>query len=145
MRKCEINAMGPITCFTVPIIGHTTLNLTDEEIYKCLCAKAEVVEILPNGKTRTLNFSNYNKPVVEEKPVEQKVQPEVKKENLSETTIPEDRTGFREIKAPKIEVSEEVGVANTDPSPVKTHEVSSRNNNHQNNNKSRKNKNNNKR
>lgn len=61
MKKCQIHATSPITCFTVPIVGTTELNLTPDEIYKCLCAKAEVIEILGNGKTINLDFSNYNR------------------------------------------------------------------------------------
>ena len=61
MKKCQIHATSPITCFTVPIVGTTELNLTPDEIYKCLCAKAEVMEILANGKTINLDFSNYNR------------------------------------------------------------------------------------
>lgn len=73
-KKCQIRATTPITCFSVPIIGNTKLNLTSEEIYKCLCAKAEVLEILENGKTINLDFTNYNRdnsiigePIVTEK------------------------------------------------------------------------------
>ena len=55
-KKCNIYAKSPITCFTVPIVGHCTLNLTSNEIYKCLCARAEVTEILPNGKSINLDF-----------------------------------------------------------------------------------------
>lgn len=61
MKKCQIHATSPITCFTVPIVGTTELNLTPDEIYKCLCAKAEVMEILGNGKMINLDFSNYNR------------------------------------------------------------------------------------
>lgn len=61
IKKCQIRAISPITCFTVPIVGNTELNLTTDEIYKCLCAKAEVLEILENGKMINLNFTNYNR------------------------------------------------------------------------------------
>lgn len=61
MKKCQIRATSPITCFTVPIVGTTELNLSPDEIYKCLCAKAEVMEILGNGKMINLDFSNYNR------------------------------------------------------------------------------------
>ena len=60
-KRCQIYAGLPITCFEVPIIGHAELNLTPDEIYKCLCAKAEVIEILPTGKRINLDFSNYDK------------------------------------------------------------------------------------
>ena len=60
-KKCQIHAGLPITCFEVPIIGNTELNLTPDEIYKCLCAKAEVIEILKDGSKVNLDFSNYAK------------------------------------------------------------------------------------
>ena len=60
-KKCQIHAGLPITCFEVPIIGNTELNLTPDEIYKCLCAKAEVIEILKDGSKINLDFSNYAK------------------------------------------------------------------------------------
>lgn len=62
-RKCQINAVQPITCFQVPIIGNTELELTTDEIYKCLCCKAEITEILPNGQMVGLDFSNYDKKI----------------------------------------------------------------------------------
>lgn len=60
-KRCQIRTTSPITCFTVPIVGTTELNLTHDEIYKCLCAKAEVIEILVDGKRIHLDFTNYNK------------------------------------------------------------------------------------
>lgn len=73
-KKCEIYASLPITCFEVPIIGHANLNLSTDEIYKCLCAKAEVTEILENGTRINLDFTNYNKdnnPVTHQNEVEE--------------------------------------------------------------------------
>lgn len=89
-KRCQIQAQSPITCFSVPIIGFTELNLTHDEIYSCLCAKAEVTEILKDGTTVALNFSNYNKDNSKGEPIE-------------------------EVKAPVEEVQEEV-VNNTEPS-----------------------------
>lgn len=131
-KKCSIYAKFPITCFTVPIVGHTTLNLTPEEIYECLCARAEVSEILPNGKTVDLDFSNYNKdnynkePVVEEKVLVLTDKVEVKEEVKTEVHE-------------EVEVDKETPVHEQDP--VKT-QVASRNNNnnYQKNNKKGKNK-----
>ena len=60
-KRCRIYAGLPLTCFAVPIIGETELNLTPDEIYKCLCSKAEVIEILPDGSHINLDFTNYNK------------------------------------------------------------------------------------
>lgn len=118
-RKCQVHAVFPITCFTVPIIGHTELNLTTDEIYKCLCAKAEISEILPSGKVVRLDFSNYNKsPLI----------------NKEEDTKEESK---KEIETPLINTDtslENNEKENSEHSPVKTHEVSSRNNNYKQNN-----------
>ena len=142
-RKCSIYAAMPITCFQVPIIGHAELNLTTEEIYKCLCAKAEVTEMLPNGKTVNLDFSNYNKQLVETKPKE-------KIKEVTETPILPEESIVQVVDNTILEVKdepEETLTATTtvagakEDSPVRTHELSSRNNNYNKQNKNRKNKN----
>lgn len=173
-RKCLIYASLPITCFSVPIIGHTELNLTTDEIYKCLCAKAEVIEILPNGKTINLDFTNYNKvepidisvkpkqekvsiivpePIVTEIKAEVKETPiveevvntvesiEVVEEKVEELTVEEK---VEELETAEGSVEEQVVEETLEESPVRTHELSSRNNNYnkqQNTNKNKKNKN----
>lgn len=132
-KKCNIYAKSPITCFTVPIVGHCTLNLTSNEIYKCLCARAEVTEILPNGKSINLDFSNYDKdnytkpetPVVEEKvlvfedKVEVKEEVKVEEEHVEEQHEEEETTE---------EVVKEAKEEPVHEDPVKT-QVASRNNN----------------
>lgn len=85
-RRCAIHATLPITCFIVPIVGFTELELTTDEIYKCLCAKAEVTEILPNGKRVTLNFANYDKPAGYEPIVTPKVTTDIKV--IEDTLVP---------------------------------------------------------
>jgi hypothetical protein len=94
IKKCKIHATSPITCFTVPIVGTTELNLTTDEIYKCLCAKAEVMEILANGKAINLDFSNYNRdnsiigePVEEVKEEIVEVTPEPPVEEVVENNV----------------------------------------------------------
>lgn len=143
-KKCQIYAKFPITCFTVPIVGSTELNLTSDEIYKCLCAKAEVLEILPNGQMLNLDFTNYDK--------DNFVKPEVAKDEPK--TVLEEEKVVEEDKKETEEVSEESTEEEltddeevVEESPVKTHEVSARNEQFQkqNNYKNRKNKNYNKR
>ena len=150
-RRCQINAIYPITCFTVPIIGHTELKLTTDEIYKCLCAKAEVTEILEDGKMVSLDFSNYDKPIIitdnsktVEKPKEVITEPvEAKNETevvepVTEPTVEEKELEVileakDEVKVEdetvvetKNETVEEVSKEN---STTKSYEVPSRNNN----------------
>lgn len=133
-KKCNIYAKSPITCFTVPIVGHCTLNLTSNEIYKCLCARAEVTEILPNGKSINLDFSNYDKdnytkpetPVVEEKVLVFEDKVEVKEEvKVEEEHVEEQHEEETETTE---EVVEEVKEEPVHEDPVKT-QVASRNNN----------------
>ena len=163
-KRCRIYASLPITCFEVPIVGDTELNLTENEIYKCLCAKAEVIEILPDGKRINLDFTNYNKnnyeledtittepvvietieeepepaPVEEEKveePVEV-IEEAVEAEPVEETieTIEEEPVEVIEEENTVEEVKDESPVAET----VKNYQTNSRNNNY--NNKKSKNK-----
>lgn len=134
-KKCNIYAKSPITCFTVPIVGHCTLNLTSNEIYKCLCARAEVTEILPNGKSINLDFSNYDKdnytkpetPVVEEKVLVFEDKVEVKEEVKVEEEHVEEQHEEEETETTE-EVVEEVKEEPVHEDPVKT-QVASRNNN----------------
>lgn len=126
-RKCLIHAISPITCFTVPIIGRTELNLTDEEIYKCLCSKAEIKEILPDGKMINLDFSNYKKPIIKEESLI------IKESIVVEEEIVENVTEVKEVvEEDNVEIEEEITEEVTEEfimeeSPAKTHEVPSRN------------------
>lgn len=165
-RKCQINAVYPITCFQVPIVGNTELNLTTEEIYKCLCAKAEVTEILSDGSMMSLDFSNYNKTsiienteksndtslhpaeinVKEFKHVEEFTTEEdfndVKEEIVDEEKLEDSTEDIEDntqiVDEDKVESKETVEVK--DENPVKTHEVHARNNNYPSKNKKNKNK-----
>lgn len=138
-RRCQINAIYPITCFTVPIIGHTELKLTTDEIYKCLCAKAEVTEILEDGKMVSLDFSNYDKPIIitdnsktVEKPkkviTEPVVEPTVEEKELEVILEAKDEVKVEDetVVETKNETVEEVSKEN---STTKSYEVPSRNNN----------------
>ncbi len=137
-KKCQIHASFPITCFEVPIVGFTELNLTTDEIYKCLCSKAEILEVLPNGKTINLDFTNYNKDnFVKEKPKVEESSKEEKDENPVKEDIVEEQEEVIniedtvEIEEDTVEVEEDIEEKTEevlDESPVKTHEVSSRNN-----------------
>lgn len=158
MKKCQIHAVSPITCFTVPIVGSTQLNLTHDEIYQCLCAKAEVLEILGNGKTINLDFTNYNRDnsiigepvekveeiVTEEHPepvIEVEEEPEVIEEvaeeevtlDLAETEETVFVTGMSVLEDEESEV-EDAETVFTPAEPVKEMKVESRNNNYKNNN-----------
>lgn len=151
-KKCQIYASLPITCFEVPIVGETELNLTEEEIYKCLCAKAEVLEILSNGKRVNLDFTNYNKtnepvvtpisaveeipePIIEEVP-EPAVIEEVKEEIIEPVVEPE----VVEEKVEEEVIEESVVEDKVEPvaETVKSYQVASRNNNYNNNKKKNK-------
>lgn len=96
-KKCQINARTPVTCFSVPIIGYAQLDLTYDEIYKCLCSNAEVVEILEDGSTVNLNFRNYNKNNSKGEPIEKVKATPV--EEVVEEIVPEIE--------PHVEVTEE--------------------------------------
>lgn len=112
-KRCQIYASLPITCFEVPIVGDTELNLTENEIYKCLCTKAEVIEILPDGRRINLDFKNYNKnnyiveaPIVEEKP--EPATP-IKVELAPETTTePVEKVEEKPVESIEEKVEEEV-------------------------------------
>lgn len=141
-KKCKIYAKFPITCFTVPIIGHTTLNLTPDEIYKCLCSRAEVIELLPNGKSINLDFSNYDKDNNPKEVVEKvftfndkvEVKEEVKIEKVEEHHE-------EETKEEVVKSDEEKSTPVHEQDPVKTQVASRNNNNYQKyNNKKAKNK-----
>lgn len=150
-RRCQINAIYPITCFTVPIVGHTELKLTTDEIYKCLCAKAEVTEILEDGKMVSLDFSNYDKPIIitdnsktvekskevitepveaknETEVVEPVVEPTVEEKELEVILEAKDEVKVEDetVVETKNETVEEVSKEN---STTKSYEVPSRNNN----------------
>ena len=126
-RKCQIHAKTPITCFSVPILGITQLNLTTDEIYKCLCSRAEVKEFLPNGKTRNLDLNNYNKLVEDETPVVIKEEPVVLPVQEEITLETEEPIEEEIIEVEEKTIEEEVAELLMEESPVKTHEVPSRN------------------
>lgn len=119
-KKCQIHARYPITCFEVPIVGFTELNLTSEEIYKCLCAKAEITEVLPDGKLVNLDFTNYDKDNYEIKPKEEIVETvqKIKEPVEDKEEVEEDKTLENNKEEQPVETSSD--------SLVKTHEVHSR-------------------
>lgn len=59
-KRVNIETCIPLTIFQSPIVGKVmNLELTTDEIYSCICQKALVEEILSNGSTVALDFSNY--------------------------------------------------------------------------------------
>lgn len=85
-KRVNIRANVAVRNVNPPI--HGTCNdviMTTGDILKCLCKRAHVEEILPNGTTVTLNMKNYftdngaglfvkkDKPVIEKKPEPEKV------------------------------------------------------------------------
>lgn len=84
-KRVNIRANVAVRNVNPPI--HGTCNdviMTTGDILKCLCKRAHVEEILPNGTTVTLNMKNYftdngaglfvkkDKPVIEKKPEPEK-------------------------------------------------------------------------
>lgn len=63
MKKLvNIEAKSPVRTITPPLMGkHYRVELSYGEILKCICARAIVDEILPNGKLLRLDLANYNK------------------------------------------------------------------------------------
>ena len=104
-KRCRIYAGLPITCFEVPIIGETELNLTPDEIYKCLCSKAEVIEILPDGSHINLDFTNYNKDNRKEEPVLEETIKPVTVVPVVETTPEPKQTPLVSDKSPETVVT----------------------------------------
>lgn len=128
-KRCQIRARNPITCFQVPIVGSTELNLTPEEIRKCLCSKAEVAEILADGTIVPLGFSNYDK---DNSPKQEPV--EAVKLNETEKVIElKDEVSIEEVVEPVTEPEEaeeeQVEIKEEKQDTVKDYKVSSRNNN----------------
>lgn len=137
-RKCQIRAVSPITCFTVPIVGTTELNLTEKEIYECLCSGAEITEILPNNKTIELNFDNYNRinSIIGEPT-------EIKKETII-TKIKDEPKFIEQNDSYVVETTDilpdnkTIESNNEKPYIVKAHTNESKNNNYKNNKKKKK-------
>lgn len=62
IKTVNIFAGAPIDCgFAVPFIGRIMYKqMTVKDILRCIQARAKVEEVLPNGKTVKLGYSNYN-------------------------------------------------------------------------------------
>lgn len=63
MKKVNVIANSPVHGVEItPMIGKfMNRQMTEDQIYRCLVGGAKVEEILPNGNTTLLNFTNYNK------------------------------------------------------------------------------------
>lgn len=78
VKKVNINAPIPIRTVTPNIYGKMEgVSMTPANILKCLIAKATVYEVLSDGSTCKLTFSNYNKvnkPIIKSTKPKDKVQ-----------------------------------------------------------------------
>ena len=88
IKKVNIRASVPIKDFKPPIYGTCNgIEMTTGEILKCLCKRAIVDEVLPDGSTIRLDLKNYytdNTPkTTTEVPAADKVQ-------VVETSVPVD-------------------------------------------------------
>ena len=87
IKKVNIKASVPIKDFRPPIYGTCNgIEMTTGEILKCLCKRAIVDEVLPDGSTIRLDLKNYytdNTPKTIEVPAADKVQ-------VVETSVPVD-------------------------------------------------------
>ena len=88
IKKVNIRASVPIKDFRPPIYGTCNgIEMTTGEILKCLCKRAIVDEVLPDGSTIRLDLKNYytdNTPkTITEVPAADKVQ-------VVETSVPVD-------------------------------------------------------
>ena len=63
MKKVNVIANSPVHGVEItPMIGKfMNRQMTEDQIYRCLVGGAKVEEVLPNGNTVLLNFTNYNK------------------------------------------------------------------------------------
>lgn len=75
-KHVNVYATNPIRNIIPPLMG-TYLNIEMDEIdiYKCICGRAIVDEVLSDGSLVRLDFNNYKK--INEKKVEVKTEPEV--------------------------------------------------------------------
>lgn len=110
-RKVKIRTIVPIhgVIKGTPLTGFIReISLTTEQIRKCIVQKGVVTEILPDGQTKLLTLSNYDKiekVEVPEEPVQVVVEPknnEVTED--TETIVPEDTK--EDVQEPVIETVE---------------------------------------
>lgn len=62
IKKVNVYPTRPVTGLIVPLTSPAIrVNMTTDEIYKCLTCDALVQELLPDGSIVKLNLTNYNK------------------------------------------------------------------------------------
>lgn len=114
MKKLvNIEAKSPVRTITPPLMGtHYRIELTPGEILKCICARALVDEILPNGKLIRLDLGNYNTenyiPVKEEVKKKEEIKDVIPEPVPEETCEP-----VEEVKEEVTEAEEEVTTEET--------------------------------
>lgn len=119
MKKVNIEVKVPIRSLRMPLsVGkYYNVEMSPSDIFKCICGRALVDEVLSNGTTLRLDLKNYNKdndvPVQVKVPEENKepakpVVPEVKEEPKVEVDVEKDATS-EVVEEPVVEtVSETV-------------------------------------
>lgn len=140
-KRVNVRTTVAVRNINPPIYGTcNNIIMTTGDILKCLCRRAQVEEILPDGSIVKLNMSNYftdngaglsasaaekkpvkavEQPIVEETPVEESaVEDVINEEEVVEDTVVEE-TPVEETVAEKETIEEvEPEVAITDEIPV---------------------------
>ena len=137
-----------------PILGQiNSIELTIDQIRKCITKKANVREILPDGQYKVLTLLNYDKfdeEPVPEAPVQDTVEPEIPEvveetpEIVEETVVEEEVPVVEEVSAvveesPEVEETEEAEplaeIENTEEVVTEVSEYRPKNNNNKKKNK----------
>jgi len=108
MKVINLYTRAPITALSVPIRGTAMgLHLHVKDIFKCMCQKAVIDEVLKDGSLVRLDMANYNtnnEPVIEEAIVEEVITPPVVDEVPPVETEDEEVTDPVVDEVPPVEV-----------------------------------------
>ena len=114
-KRVNVYAGAPVVAIKYPITGTVrNILLSTDEIRKCIFAKAKVEEILPNGRTVRLDFTNYDKvnteansnSMVKNTPIQKTVFPEEAIKAAQEAEAAKAATEEKAEEAPVEEVAE---------------------------------------
>ena len=118
-KRVNVYAGAPVVAIKYPITGTVrSILLSTDEIRKCIFAKAKVEEILPNGRTVRLDFTNYDKvnteansnSMVKNTPIQKTVFPEEAIKAAQEAEAAKKAAEVEEAKAATEEKAEEAPV-----------------------------------